>query len=219
MSTALSLHHVGEVVLRGLLASLAERQRLDAVPCKLHSACSLSSVLQEAAVKAPLAFEVNAPLAPIELNGKKVLFDGAHGVDVLCHDGARGLAIEAKLGLDRLASATFTERFLGPLKLSTHRAPRFTGSMTAILNYRSLGDGDALPLRTKAPAIELVAPWFLVVRRATWRAWGSDRPEFSNAHVALFEDIASAHGDAGAFDQLVLQVVGGGFYAAWKVGE
>ncbi len=78
--------------------SLAERKRLAHVLCKLHADCNLSSVLQRAAVKEPLGFEINAPLAPIMLSGETVLLDGAHGVDVLCHDGDRGLAIEAKLG-------------------------------------------------------------------------------------------------------------------------
>lgn len=218
MSTHLELHHVGEVVLRGLLERLAERQGLDAVRCMLHDRCNLSAVLDHAGVEQPLRFEVNAPLAPIELAGENVLFDGAHGVDVLCHDQTRGLGIEAKLGRALLSSSSFTERFLEPLKLSSHRPPRVRGSMTAILNYRSVGDA-ALHLRTSAPALELVAPWFLVVRAATWRGWGAKPPALSNAHVAVFEEIAAAHGDAGEFDRLVLDQVGKGFHAAWKVFE
>ncbi len=91
--------------------------------------------------------------------------------------------------------------------------------MTAILSRCSLENGAALRLRTKVPAVELVVPWFLVMRRATWRTWHSKRPELSNAHVALFENIVAGHGDADDFDQLVLRTVGCGFYAEWKIGE
>lgn len=218
MSTHLELHHVGEVVLCGLLERLAERRRLGAVRCKLHDACNLSAVLDRAGVERPLRFAVNAPLAPVALVSGNVMFDGAHGVDVLCHDSTRGLGIEAKLGLDRLSSSAFTERFLRLPKRSSHRPPRVTGSMTAILNHRSVG-ATPLPLRTSAPALDLVAPWFLVVRASTWRGWGAKPPALSNAHVAVFEEIAAAHGDAGAFDRLVLEQVGNGFHAAWKVFE
>jgi hypothetical protein len=217
MSTTLSLHHVGEVVLCGLLGGLARQDRLHSVPCKMHSDCSLLSVMRGATIGPPYLFVDNVQLAPVSFGGKTVRFDGAHGVDVLCHDGSRGLPIEAKLGRDRLTCSAFTDRFLGPLTLSTHKSPRFTGSMTAILNYRGIGDGSPLTLRTEDPSVELAPPWFLVVRAKTWDSWASERPSLSDAHVAIFEDIARAYGDATAFDALVLAQVGAGFHSAWKV--
>jgi hypothetical protein len=220
MSTALALHHVGEVVLRGLLARLAADERLGDVSCKLHDACNLASVLQSAGVQGPLGFAVNAPLAPVPLNGKNVLFDGAHGVDVLCHGGSGGLAIEAKLGFDRLSAPTFTSRFLGGLGHTAHSPPRVKGGMTAILNHRCL-DGCALHLRTQDPGVALVAPWFLVVRRATWDRWNGQPPSLVNAHVAVFEEIVTTKtgNNEAAFDQLVAETLGSGFYKAWKIGE
>lgn len=217
MSTTLSLHHVGEVVLCGLLSGLAKNELLGSVSCKLHSSCSLLSVLDAEHLAPQFAFTPNAKLAPAVLSEKTVRFDGAHGVDVLCRAGNRGLPMEAKLGLDRLSCAAFTERFLGPLALSTHKVPRFTGSMTAILNYRGIGDGPPMRLSTESPEVELVPPWFLVVRSRTWKTWGSTPPELSNAHVVIFEEIAAALGDGDAFDRLVLEQVGSGFHKAWEV--
>lgn len=215
--TSLCLHHVGEIVLARLLDTLSRVDRLNAVECKLHAGCSLLSVLRSAGVAQPYAFAVNAKLAPTMLDGTSVRFDGAHGVDVLCHDTGHGVAIEAKLGVDRVSRREFTKRFLGPITLSTHKSARMSGSMTAILNYRGMGDRRHLALRTREPSVELCSPWFLVIRAATWRAWTSHCPDLSNAHVATFEDVARAHGDAAAFDRLVLETIGQGFHSAWNV--
>jgi hypothetical protein len=216
MTTTLSLHHVGEVVLCGLLDGLARRDRLHAVPCKLHPDCSLLSVMTKAAIRPPYLFADNVPLAPDSTAGKTVRFDGAHGVDVLCHDGQRGLPVEAKLGLDRLTCAAFTERFLHAAMLSSHKSPQVTGSMIVILDERRVEDAP-LTLRTTDPPVEVVGPWFLVLRARTWNSWATERPSLLNAHVAVFEEIAEAYGDATAFDALVLAQVGGGFHSAWKV--
>jgi hypothetical protein len=114
MSTVLSLHHVGEVVLAALLDALARSNRLDAVPCKVHADCSPLSMLGSVSIAPPYSFAVNAKLGPVVVGGQTIGFDGAHGVDVLCHGGGRGLPIEAKLGLDRVSYAAFSERFLKP---------------------------------------------------------------------------------------------------------
>lgn len=216
--TSLSLHHVGEIVLAGLLDALSRADRLDAVECKLHADCSLLTVLRAADVGPPYSFAVDSKLAATVVDGAAVQFDGAHGVDVLCHGTRGGIAIEAKLGLDRVSHREFTKRFLGEVTLSRHKSARFCGSMTAILNYRALGDSRAFGLRTKEPPVDLRLPWFLVIRAATWKTWAPQRPNLSpDAHVATFEDIAAAHGTAGAFDRLVLEKIGQGFHSAWKV--
>jgi len=92
--------------------------------------------------------------------------------------------------------------------------------MVAILNYRELQSGEALPLRTAAPSpIELVPEWFLVIRRAVWKQWtkgNAHRPPLApSAHVTIFEDIVQRHGDGQSFDELVHRLVGSGFYEAW----
>jgi hypothetical protein len=225
MATEIQLHHIGEVVLAGLLRELAGRGEPN-VPCVLHKDCGFSAVLLQAGISTPLTFSANVPLAPVTTDNAALLFDGAHGIDVLCHGaGEWGIAVEAKLGLDRLASATFTTRFLNQKKLTitTHTPRRIKGSMVAILNFRALHDGVALPLRTQPPSrIEIVRPWFLVVRRAVWASWRHARskvPSFAKeAHVAIFEDIVEQHGDGASFDALVHRLVGSDFYRSWGLG-
>ncbi len=155
----------------------------------------------------------------------ELLFDGAHGVDVLCRGpGSLGLALEAKLGLDRMARGEFRKRFLAPVSLTTHSSRRFKGSMVAILNYRALQTGELLPLRTGAPnSLDLVPDWFLVIRREVWNErWKKGKacpPLAPNAHVTIFEDIVQRHGDAKSFDALVHRLVGNDFFEAWGLGS
>jgi hypothetical protein len=217
MTTHLALHHVGEAVVSGLLAALDQQQKLTRVRCSRHPECSVASVLSGAGLRHPRQFAINTPLAPISMDGKTVRFDGAHAVDVLCHDGQLAVGIEAKLGFDRLSTSTFTGRFLSPLGISTHASPRINGSMTAILAHRRLSDGSPLALRTTSPALSLAEDWFLIVRRDTWMRWSSCPELPSNTHVALFEEIAESYGNAESFDQLVLATVGTGFHSAWRV--
>jgi hypothetical protein len=103
MATEIQPHHIGEVVLAGLLRRLAQRDELD-IPCVLHEKCQFSTVHAEAEIGPPLTFSANVPLASVVINRENLLFDGAHGIDVLCSSPeARGLAVESKLGLDRMA--------------------------------------------------------------------------------------------------------------------
>jgi hypothetical protein len=224
MATEIQLHHIGEVVLAGLLRQLAKRGELD-VPCVLHEKCQYSAVLAKAKIGPPLTFSANVPLASVVINREELLFDGAHGIDVLSsgHE-ARGLAVEAKLGLDRMASGEFRRRFLAHVSLTTHTRRRIKGSMVAILNYRALHGGEALPLRTMAPfSVEIVPAWFLVIRRAVWANWtrpkGRLPPLAADAHVAIFEDIVQKHGNARSFDALVRRLVGADFYRSWGLGS
>jgi hypothetical protein len=134
------------------------------------------------------------------------------------------LALEAKLGLDRLAPAEFKRRFLTPVAVTGHKPQRVKGSMVAILNHRFPETIGALPLRTsQQPPVEIARPWFLVLRKAVWqRQWisGNRTPHELGpwAHVAIFEDIVLQHGDAASFDQLVNRLVGNNFFAVWDLG-
>lgn len=217
MSTSLSLHHLGEVIVAALLGRLAAKGELGKVVCKRHDGCSFQKVVEDASIPARYAFKDNVKLAAILHQGRLLGFDGAHGVDVLCQGGDRGLAIESKLGLDRLSAASFTDRFLGALTLSAHATPRINGNMIAVLDKRSV-DNVALLLETKDPTTKLVEPWVLVIRTQTWKAWGLKPPELSpHAHVVIFEELAKAHGDHKDFDDLVTAVVGSAFHSAWEI--
>ncbi len=201
MATEIQLHHIGEVVLAGLLRELHKRGDLDA-ESSLHTDCRLAAVVGQAKIGQPLFFDPNVQLEAIEINHEKLLFDGVHGADVLCRGpGSLGLALEAKLGLDRMARGEFRKRFLAPASLTSHTSRRFKGSMVAILNYRALQTGELLPLRPAAPnSVDLVPDWFLVIRREVWNErWKKGKacpPLAPNAHVTIFEDIVRRHGDA-----------------------
>lgn len=215
MSTELELHHVGEAVLKSLFEGLDAAEKLS-VSCRVHQDCTMDEVLRAAGVSTPWSFKINVPLAAIPFAGTETGFDGAHRVDVLCHDQVgHGVAVEAKLGLDRMSPAEFERRFLTPVEVSTHRDPRFKGSMTGILNFRAV-DGEALELHTVDPPALLAAPWILVLRERVWSGkWGEQAPHLNNGHVVVFEDLVKAHGGASSFDELVLRVVGHGFADAW----
>ena len=215
MTTKLALHHVGEGVLAGLLDGLAKSNRLEAVRCVVHDECSLASVLGDSKVRPPYSFSVNAQLASTSVNGRKTAFDGEHCVDVMCSSGPRGFAIEAKLGMSGLTSGVFKDRFLGAPGWSNHKPPRVTGGMVALLNHRSIA-GTAVKLTTSSPPVVLVPAWALAIRAETWKSWSRRRPQLSNAHVLVFEEIAAAFGDGDAFDRLVLERVGSGFHKAWE---
>lgn len=215
MSTALQLHHLGEALLASLIRGLAERDQLG-VPCRLHSACSLSSVLDGAGIRSPCSCSANVPLAPIPFRGQMTRFDGVHCVDVLCHDNdGHSVALEAKLGLDRLAPGEFSKRFLKPVEPSSHSQPRFGGSMIAILSDPQLGSS----LRTTEPPTAVAQEWGLVIRRKVWKRWEVKQPALSHAHVFVFEDIVRDFGDATVFDRLVAELVGARFHEAWRLSQ
>lgn len=224
MATEIQLHHIGEVVLAGLLHELADRNALD-LPCVLHHDCRFSSVLAQARITAPFKFTTNVPLASVIINQEELLFDGAHGIDVLSSGpDPRGLAMEAKLGLDRMAPGEFKRRFLAHASFTTHTRRRIKGSMLAILNYRAMQGGESLPLRTTAPSgIEIVPAWFLVIRQAVWTNWTRRKHEVPplarGAHVLIFEEIVKKHGDGRSFDALVQRLVGADFYESWGLGS
>jgi hypothetical protein len=219
----IQLHHIGEVILAGLLQELADRGDLD-LYCPLHSNCSLQTILAAYGVVPPFTFDANVALAPAVIGKTTLLFDGAHGVDVLARgSGACGLAVEAKLGFDRLAPGEFKRRFLAPVSVTGHTPQRIKGSMVAILNHRFLDALGALPLHVTGEfATELAQDWILVVRQRVWEKWNKGNakpPEFArNAHVIVFEEIVRRHGDGTAFDDLIHRLVGTGFYSAWDLG-
>ena len=220
MATEIQLHHIGEVVLAGLLRRLSSRHNLD-LPCKLHDGRGLAASIDRQQLAQPLSFEANVPLAPFEINGEAVRFDGAHGVDVLCRSQMSvGLAFEAKLGLNRLTHAEFTRRFLNLPSFTRHRPPRIKGSMIAILNYRALREDVELPLRTHGDSgVELAKDWFLVIRREVGNQWRQPPALGRNAHVLVFEEIVERFGDGRAFDSEVHRLVGNDFHRCWELGR
>ena len=223
MPTKIHLFHIGEVVLATLLQELGARRCL-AVPCLIHADCTVATVLAAGGLQGTIRFTPDVPLAPIPTGETALLFDGVHCVDVLAHDEAAttAVAFEAKLGLNRLSRGEFEKRFLVGATLTKHKPPRVKGSMMAILSHRSIDPIGDVALRATLDFPRSIArPWFLVVRRSTWRQWSGARNAPSqlspDTHVLCFEDIASQHGDSAAFDLLVHRLLGDGFSAAWDL--
>ena len=129
-----------------------------------------------------------------------------------------GIAIEAKLGTDRLAAGEFKKRFLSTVQVTGHKPSRIKGSMVAILNHRQIEALGALPLRAESEVgAEIARDWLLTVRGRVWKAWQArSSPALDNAcHVVVFEDLVSRFGSPSAFDALVQSLVGDGFFAEW----
>jgi hypothetical protein len=156
----------------------------------------------------------------VKVGGTTLQFDGAHAVDLFCRgENGRGLAFEAKLGLDRLSSADFNRRFLAGVSVTGHTPARVKGNMVSILNYRAIGALEPLDLRTTAPKAELADPWAMVTREAVCQRWLLQQPRLSEtAHWFSFDRIAADFGGAVEFDDLVKQIVGDGFFGAWRIG-
>ncbi|HEY1532658.1 MAG TPA: hypothetical protein VGF76_01525 [Polyangiaceae bacterium] len=220
MTDGIQLHHVGEVVLAEVLGRLNGREELD-IPCvahpHLHPPCNFRAILSAGGLTPPYCFDSNAPLAPAWVGDAALRFDGAHEVDVFVRGGLRGLAIEAKLGLERLSASQFQERFLGPASVSEHKPRRIKGSMIAILNHRDLAGMVDLPLQTGGDQpTQICDPWVLVVRRRVWASWGKRAPRLSrHAHVLVFEEIVAPYGSGQLFDSLVRDLVGCEFLQSW----
>ena len=214
MPTKICLHHVGEVVLGSLLGTLSAEGELTKVRCLRHSDCTLDAILKEALVEAPYEFEANAKLSPTTVGGETLIFDGAHGVDVICRGAnLRGFAIEAKLGLERLSAPEFTRRFLADVGFTEHNPRRVKGSMVSILNGRSIGVLGAFDLHVSQT--ELVTSWAIVIREAVWSNWRVASPAFAPAaHWLSFDQIASEFGE-GEFDNAVKEILGDKFFRAW----
>ena len=87
MATGLQLHHVGEPLLRHLLDGLRAAGRLESARWPIHAACDLGSIFARERLHAPFTFRASVPLRPVEVGGQQLLFDGAHGVDVLALTG------------------------------------------------------------------------------------------------------------------------------------
>ena len=147
-------------------------------------------------------------------------FDGAHKINVAIlaptiHDC---LAVETRLGLDRLGQRDFDKRFLQPCT-GSHKNSRVAGSMIAILE-RKLPDPDerhAVQTEHAGETYRVRPRWALVVRQRTlddWQAHG--RLALSENCVPLsFESLVAALGGRDPFNALVADLLPRDYYAAW----
>ena len=147
-------------------------------------------------------------------------FDGAHKVDVaLFSPNTTGcMAIEAKLGLDRLGGRTFASRFLEGCGLS-HNNTRIKGNMISILERRfpSVCCDKEILLRHMGVEFKLSEKWILIIRQQVldrWRRTG--HPQLSEAcTVVSFESLVSAYGGRSEFNNLVGSLVSMDYFSEW----
>lgn len=216
VATELKPYHVGEVVVRALLEQLRECLT-EVVP--IDGAGSLGQDI--ATLRGNGQVEFVADAAPVKVHeraGQIWALDGMHRVDVLAKVGDQGVAIEVKLGLDRLRAADVRRRFQGDCGRSKHTRPRLTGSMIAVLEHRFAFEHDRVSCCV-APEVELSREWWLVVREQVWAGWsGRIAPELRNCRVITLESLVRLAGGEEPFNKLVASLVGGDFYRAWGLG-
>lgn len=156
---------------------------------------------------------------PINYDGN-YRFDGAHKIDVavLLPDSQKCIAIEAKLGKDRLTASTFNNRFLKTCGISAHSNPSITGSMIAILEGKlpESCKRQAVIVKHQDKNFNLHDKWVLVVLRQIKDNWDSRvRPSLRNGVTIAFESIVESYGGPEKFNELVSDLVKGDYYNDW----
>jgi hypothetical protein len=196
----IQLSHIGEILIAALL----------------NESQSVREVLQLPDPETAWCFEPE-----IRLNRcGSLIFDGAHKVDVssLNIDKHECVAIEAKLGLDRLSKNEFSKRFLSKCGTS-HLGKRVTGSMISVLE-RMLPDeivDEHLTVQYQQKPYSLVTNWILIVRRQVHEGWKANGPPNLSVkcNVVVLEDMIDAYGSRHDFNELVSRILPADFYSAW----
>lgn len=147
-------------------------------------------------------------------------FDGAHKIDVavMASKTKECLAIEAKLGHDRLGRREFEKRFLKGCGTS-HGDSRISGSMVSILEGKlPVGcEKEAVIVEYREDTYRLLPRWVLVVRQRIIDAWlKNGRPSLTHRCIAYaFESIVSCYGGSEPFNELVSELISGDYYQEW----
>lgn len=162
---------------------------------------------------------VSVPEIQLE-NCGSLRFDGAHKIDIALLEPGKnlGVAIEAKLGSDRLDKKEFAKRFLSPCGTS-HGNQRIKGPIISILE-RNLPFGfrsEAIMIDHLGVRYSLSENWFLVVRRPILRKWETNGwpPLSKRCHALTIEDIIECYGGKGPFNDLVTEMIRGDYYESW----
>ena len=214
--TYLKPYHIGELIVGAMLTQAADRLG-EFRPRKADQ--TLGESLAMAGLAEPFSFSPDAPALRVEdAVGNVWALDGMHRVDVLATGTSDvGVAFEIKLGLDRLTPAEVGKRFQKRCSLSKHKTPRLNGSMVAILERRFPFQHQRVTCGT-SPIVELALDWWLIVRDEVWRRSGQQLgDQLTRGKVLIFEDLVDFFGGEQAFDSLVLEVVGSGFYREWSL--
>lgn len=209
----LRLTDIGEPLVAAMLAKT--RRGIVRLLCALCD-CSLAESLQDAGVRPPYEFLPNSAGLHVETSNRRYALDGAQRVDVLCSgSNEKALALELKLGRARLSANEFVSRFCSPCQLSNHSPPRINGSLTAVLQRLLPVRGAALRACCNGRSFSVADNWWLVIRRSTYELWRPQPPALAGGHVLLLEEVVRCFGGEEAFNELVEELIGRGFYRRW----
>lgn len=218
MATSLKLYHLGELLVCEMLKR--SKDRLD----DLSSAAgeSVGESLRAAGLQGELTFEAEVGgMRVVDSTGSRWPLDGMHRVDVLVRaPSGRGVAFEAKLGLERLTPQQVAARFQKQCTLSRHARPRLNGSMVAVLERRFPPQFHECSVRcSEEPGVEVAQDWWLVVRREVFERAGQELvASVQSGHILIFEQLVAGIGGELPFNDLVRGLVGSDFHASWGLG-
>jgi len=146
-----------------------------------------------------------------------LIFDGAHKVDVSALSSELNvcIAIEAKLGLDRLSKNEFNKRFISDCGTS-HAGTRVKGSMISIL------DGllpkqctEKLSITYSSKTYQLQTSWILICREKVIKNWNENGyPDLSRScKIVCFEKLVELYGGKEPFNKLVSELLDQNYYS------
>lgn len=147
-------------------------------------------------------------------------FDGTHRIDVavLLPSSQKCIAIEVKLGKDRLSAYTFNKRFLCDCEIGLHRDVRIRGSMIAILEGKLPipCNGKYVFVEHQGIKFNLYNKWILVVLQQIKDNWDRHvKPSLENCVTITFESIVKSYGEPKHFNELVRELVNFDYYKEW----
>lgn len=128
------------------------------------------------------------------------------------------IAIELKLGRDRLGTTEFARRFIHPCGVS-HGGTRVTGSMVSILDGRLQSDLERTELAVMhdGQRYRVTRDWILVMRRFVLNRWAiKGRPSLSvHCRELAIEDLVMAFGEPDEFNRTISELIVRDFYQVW----
>jgi hypothetical protein len=218
--TCLRPEHFGERLVHRLLETMVREGRLNEIRCHRRgedTPISLSELLTKLGVEGTLNVQHDVPLAPLITEISTFRLDGAQKLDGLISNGAKGIAIEVKLGRKGLTAKSML-RHLKDCCASTHKDRRIKGNIIALLDGRFAGlPQPPIPFKSEG-GVTLASQWLLVVRESVYESWRrTGWPQMRHAHVIIFEDLAQLIGGARQFDDMVKELIGGDFAEAWEI--
>lgn len=148
-----------------------------------------------------------------------LIFDGFHNIDVsaLSSESNTCIAIEVKLGLDRLSKKEFNKRFISKCGTS-HSGTRVRGSMISILEgHLPEQCTENLSVTYSSKSYELRDSWVLICREKVIKNWNQNGyPDLSkNCKIFCFESLVELYGGKERFNLLMSDLLDQDYFNEW----